>query len=313
MIKMKHLIGLLAIGPCFFYGCQNVSNDNSQLENEDRPFPQELVSFKAYDQNPIFGGTDSTKWDELIRERGYILFEDGIYHMWYTGHQSDWKLLSLGYASSEDGINWTRHPGNPIFNESWTEDMMVMKVGDVYYMFAEGKDDIAHHLTSRDRINWTDHGSLDIRKVDGSPISEGPYGTPTAWRENDTWYLFYERGDLGIWLATSKDLEVWTHVQDDPVIEMGPEPYDKYGVAVNQIVKYQGWYYAYYHATPVEDWSEWNTNVAASQDLVNWTKYSGNPILEENKSSGILVNVDGEFRMYTMHDQVALHFSVSAK
>ena len=96
------------------------------------------------------------------------------------------------------------------------------------------------------------NGPTEVRSTSArptaSPISPGPYGTPTAWFENGTWYLFYERGDQGVWLATSKDLKIWTNVQDDPVIAMGPEPYDKTAVAVNQIVKRDGFYYAFYHA-----------------------------------------------------------------
>ncbi|MDA0193573.1 MAG: hypothetical protein O2887_03455 [Bacteroidetes bacterium] len=112
-------------------------------------------------------------------------------------------------------------------------------------------------------------------------------------------------------MATSKNLEEWINVQDDPIIEMGPEVYDQYGLAVNQIIKYKGWYYAYYHGTALEDWSEWSTNVAASKDLVRWIKYEGNPIMGDNKSSGILVHDGKQFRLYTMHDKVALHFPKS--
>ncbi len=156
-------------------------------------------------------------------------------------------------------------------------------------MFAEGKNDIAHLLTSTDGRKWTDHGPLDVRKTDGSPISPGPYGTPTAWFENGTWYLFYERGDQGVWLATSKDSKIWTNVQDDPVIAMGPEPYDKAAVAVNQIVKRDGFYYAFYHANSQRPWKDWTTCLARSRDLVHWEKYPGNPIIGNNCSSAILV------------------------
>ena len=277
------------------------------------PFPSELTQFQTSAENPIFTGTGSDTWDQKIRERGYILKEEDTYHMWYTGFQTEKESLSLGYATSLDGITWKRHKSNPVFNESWTEDMMVIKVGDTYHMFAEGKNDVAHRLTSTDRIHWTDHGSLDMRNADGSPLSKGPYGTPTVWRENNIWYLFYERNDLGIWLATSKDLKVWTNVQDEPVITMGPEEYDQYGVAVNQIIKYKGWYYAYYHGTPFKDWSLWSTNVAASNDLVHWKKYPQNPIMEENRSSGILVPDGDQFRLYTMHDKVEVHFPKSPK
>ena len=204
-----------------------------------------------------------------------------------------------------DGIHWTRDPGNPIFAESWVEDMCVVHQDGTYFMVAEGKNDVAHLLKSTDGRKWTDHGSLDIRKRDGKPIDPGPYGTPTVWFENGTWYLFYERGDQGIWLAVSKDLKVWTNVQDDPVIAMGPEPYDKTAVALNQIVKRDGFYYAFYHANSNRPWKNWTTCVARSRDLVHWEKYPGNPIIENNCSSAILVQTpQGEDRLYTMHPDV---------
>ena len=283
--------------------------DASKDQSASLSFPSEMVSFRTADLNPIFAGTgDSADWDQHIRERGYILREDEVYHLWYTGYQDKPDAeLHLGYATSPDGIHFTRYPDNPIFAESWTEDMMVLKDGDRYLMFAEGRHDIAHWLTSGDKIHWSDRGSLGIRKTDGSKIDPGPYGTPTVWKEESMYYLFYERNDSAIWLATSRDLNTWTNLQDDPVIDRGPEWYDKYGVALNQIVKYKGLYYGYYHGTPQPDWSLWNTNVAVSQDLIHWTKYKQNPILEENKSSGILVPDDEGFRMYTMHPEGVMH------
>jgi predicted GH43/DUF377 family glycosyl hydrolase len=267
-----------------------------------------LLEFTSIEKNPVFTGTGEDTWDEKIRERGFILREDGLYHMWYTGFRdAPDQEMHLGYAVSEDGLSWTRFPQNPIFDEGWVEDMMVIKDDDVYYMFAEGTDDIAHMLTSKDRIHWEEQGALDIRYINKQPLSEGPYGTPTVWRENGVWYLFYERGDLGIWLATSTDLKQWVNVQDDPVINIGPEEYDKYGVAVNQIVKHNNLYYAYYHATAFEDWHEWTSCVAISNDLLHWTKYDKNPIMRENKSSPILVHDGKQYLLYTMHDAVSVH------
>jgi len=249
---MNVRLSILVVAFVTIAGCQQSSNSTEKkpnspaaAESDSATFPAELVNFKSISQNPVFIGAGENSWDQRIRERGYILKEGDSYHMWYTGYQqTEDRTLYLGYATSQDGISWTRFADNPVFDQGWTEDMMVLKVDSTYHMFAEGKGDIAHRLTSLDRINWTDHGSLDIRCTDGSPLSEGPYGTPTAWFENTTWHLFYERGDLGIWLATSDNLRVWTNVQDDPIIEMGPETYDQYGLAVNQIVKYKGWYYA---------------------------------------------------------------------
>lgn len=293
-------------------GCGPANTQTESPEETDAPaeLPKEILEFTAYDANPVFAGTDSDTWDQMIRERGFILKEGDLYRMWYTGYTRDGepRLLKLGYATSDDGFNWQRHPDNPLYQLDWVEDMMVVKHEGLYYMFAEGLNDIAKMLTSEDGIHWENQGDIDIRQTNGESISEGPYGTPTARIEGDTWYLFYERGDLGIWLATSKDLKTWTNLQDDPVIEMGPETYDKYGLAVNQIVQYEGKYYAYYHGTAFEDWQEWSTNVAISDDLIHWEKYAGNPIMEENKSSGILVHDGEQFRLYTMHPEVCVHF-----
>ncbi|GAB4017799.1 hypothetical protein GCM10028808_50290 [Spirosoma migulaei] len=268
-------------------------------------FPAEIIHFKPYASNPVFSGTGADTWDQKIRERGYILKEGDQYHLWYTGYRDGKdQTRSLGYATSADGLSWTRYKGNPILPSVWVEDMTVLKSDGTYYMFAEGKNDIAHLLTSKDRVNWQERGPLDIRYTNHQPLSQGPYGTPAIWKENDIWYLFYERKDQAVWLATSKDLKVWTNVQDEPVLAKGPADYDLYAVAMNQIIRYKGAYYAYYHASAFSDWHEWSTNVAVSNDLIHWTKYSGNPIVKGNKSSGILVDDGNQFRLYTMHPAV---------
>ena len=299
---MKNIVALVLI----------INLTNCTLDRTKKPeivFPPDLVNFSSYTKNPVFTGTRAPTWDEHIRERGYILREDSTYHLWYTGFSDTiGTTLYLGYATSKDGISFNRFEGNPIFADSWVEDMMVVKSDSVYYMFAEGKNDVAQWMTSTDKIHWSNHGALDIRTSNGEKLSAGPYGTPTVWHENNLWYLCYERNDEGIWLATSTDLKTWMNVQDDPVIYKGPEAYDKFGVALNQIVKHEGIYYGYYHGTAFEDWHEWSTNVAASTDLIHWTKYASNPIMKENKSSGILVHDETQYRLYTMHPEVAVHF-----
>ena len=282
--------------------------------DETTLFPAELVDFVPYEENPVFKGTGVDTWDKRIRERGYILKENGIYKMWYTGYNMEKdQVMHLGYATSNDGINWTRYPNNPVFDKYWTEDIQVVKFEDKYFMVAEGVNDIAHMLTSQNGIEWQRLGDLDIRKVNGEPIDSGAYGTPTLWIEKDKWYLFYEREDLGIWLAVSTDHKIWTNIKDEPIIKMGPDKYDSYGVAMDQIIKYNGKYYGYYHATPDKDWKTWNSNIAVSEDLIHWEKYKNNPIIDvdsvsSNYSSPILINDGDKFRLYTMHENVRVFF-----
>ena len=114
----------------------------------------------------------------------------------------------------------------------------------------------------------------------------------------------------GVWKTTDAGL-TWTNVSDEPVLRPGPGAYDKDMIALNQIVRHGGRYYAYYHGTgDTMKPRRWTTNVATSTDLVHWEKYSGNPLLpvEANKSSGILVHDGERFRLYTMHDEVHVHW-----
>ena len=275
-------------------------------------FPSELVNFKEYPGNPIFTGTNLDTWDKQIRERGFVLKEGSNYHLWFTGYSPASPTKFLGYASSKDGIHWERFSKETIHPGQWVEDMCVVKSGKTYYMFAEGEGDIAHMLVSTDRVHWQEKGNLDIRRVNGSPIRKGAYGTPTVIRAKGMWNLFYERDDLGIWLATSKDLKTWTNVQDEPVIKMGPDAYDLFAVAMNQVVRYKGLYYGYYHASAFKDWHEWSTNIAVSSDLIHWKKYERNPIIGNNQSSGMVLKDGNGFRLYTMHRKVNLYFSEGA-
>jgi sucrose-6-phosphate hydrolase SacC (GH32 family) len=268
-------------------------------------FPSDLIHWKPSPDAPVFAGEGGDAWDRKIRERGWIVREGPTYHLWYTGYNdAKSKNRLLGHATSADGVRWTRDPANPIVKNDWVEDVCVVKAGDGYWMFAEGAGDIAHLLTSPDGRTWTERGPLDVRKTDGSPISPGPRGTPAVWVEAGVWYLFYERGDEGIWLATSKDRKVWTNIKDDPVLAMGPEPYDRAAVAFNQIFKRDGVYYAIYHANSERPWKDWTTCIARSRDLVHWEKYPGNPIVKNNCSSGMIVETAEGLRLYTMHPDV---------
>ncbi|NLA48865.1 MAG: hypothetical protein GX876_05310 [Bacteroidales bacterium] len=41
-----------------------------------------MVKFTPYEHNPVFTGTKEDTRDRFIRERGFILLENGLYKMW---------------------------------------------------------------------------------------------------------------------------------------------------------------------------------------------------------------------------------------
>jgi sucrose-6-phosphate hydrolase SacC (GH32 family) len=278
---------------------------------KDTGFAGEMVEFSPYKDNPVFTGSDSGKWDEHIRERGFILYDEGKFRLWYTGYRDEGTRY-LGYALSGDGIKWDRYSDKPLFDQKWTEDMFVMKNEGTYYMYAEGLNDVAHLLTSADGISWQEQGDLIMISSRGDTIP-GPYGTPSVIIEDGKWYLFYERNDNGIWVAGTTDKRTWINISDEPVLKKGPGKYDSGAVAANQVIKYKGKYYMYYHGSSDPDWDKpgaasiWTSNVAVSADLIHWEKYPGNPIVEGDHSSPIMVVADSEYRLYTMHPDVRLY------
>ncbi len=263
------------------------------------------------DGQVVFSPGDESDWDSAIRERGWILKEGDTYRMWYTGYDGTREgVKHLGLATSPDGVTWTRSAENPIFDERWVEDMQVVKQEDRYLMFAETDKGHSQLLTSDDGVSWTWDSDLNIRDTNGEPVTDRPCGTPTAYFEDGTWYLFYEKWDQGVWLATSSDLKMFTNVQDDPVLTLGPEQHDELMIALNQIIKQGDTYYAFYHGTgtPTKP-RDWCTCMATSSDLMHWTKSAANPLFPttENESSGILVHDGDDWRLYTMHGKVELH------
>lgn len=271
-------------------------------------FPPELVHWKPRPENPVFSAAGTGSWDARIRERGWILRNGEAWHLWYTGYDGDRESIKrLGHATSTDGIRWKRDPNGPLSGVHWVEDMMVVKGDDRYYMFAEGDhNQFSIMLTSMDGIDWKWQGRLEVlRAADKRPV-EGPVGTPTVLRQRGRWFLFYEQLDKGIWLATTCDVDsrCWVNVEDEPVLTPGPDQYDSDMIALNQVFNYRGVYYAVYHGSGKATPRTWNTNIARSRDLVHWEKYPSNPMVENNKSSGLIVPTSRGLRLYTMHDQV---------
>lgn len=282
--------------------------------------PPELVEFGPASAGPLFSGGGPEAWDRDLRERGWIMRHGGRWHLWYTGSNPDRDpVRRLGHATSMDGLTWRRSANRPVVSDRWVEDVCVARAcgrrGDVFLMVAEGEHDVAHRLVSRDLAAWRPCGPLDIRLAAGTPIPPGPRGTPTLILHRGLWHLFYERRDDGVWLATSRDGCTFTNVRDDPVIGCGPDGYDLHGVAVDQVVRFDGRWYAYYHASPDPGRTTWQTCLAASDDLMHWRKWGGNPLLpveptDPKRSSATLIHDGSRLRLYTTHPDVRVRFSV---
>ena len=54
----------------------------------------------------------SGAWDDNRVERACVIKDGAVYKMWYSGHNG--SNYQIGYATSNDGFIWEKHPGNPV-------------------------------------------------------------------------------------------------------------------------------------------------------------------------------------------------------
>jgi predicted GH43/DUF377 family glycosyl hydrolase len=74
--------------------------------------------------------------------------EAGLFKMYYSGGEQ-YEPNAIGYATSPDGLHWTKHPNNPIFRPAarnrWEQDRVtacqVIRRGQWHLMFYIGFED----------------------------------------------------------------------------------------------------------------------------------------------------------------------------
>jgi beta-1,2-mannobiose phosphorylase / 1,2-beta-oligomannan phosphorylase len=259
------------------------------------------VLWTAHSGNPVLSAGPPGSWDENIRERMWVIHDAGRFHGWYGGWKGKYNkntlnLVHLGYATSEDGIHWTKYPRNPVFSERWVEDVCVVKSGDTYYLYGEDETEnktVIHLLTSTDGVKWTPRGNV-LEKTADSDWEGGWVGTPLAWREPKQWYMLYEGGPPGdIGLATSPDGIRWHKSRENPVLTNAAKgAWDDAVVGPSSILNRNGRYYLLY----IGGGPQFRDGLAVSTDLVHWTRYPRNPIIGD--MSAVIVDTADRHLLY---------------
>jgi predicted GH43/DUF377 family glycosyl hydrolase len=62
------------------------------------------------------------KWEVKDQVYPAVIKADGVYLMIYGCYWADDKHTALGFAVSQDGLTWTKHPDNPVFRPEPTHD-----------------------------------------------------------------------------------------------------------------------------------------------------------------------------------------------
>lgn len=120
------------------------------------------VTWTKYASNPVLTKGAGGSWDDQGVAFATVIY-DGTYRMWYTGTGSN--IRKVGYATSPDGITWTKYASNPVLTPgspgSWDAGQVsnpaVYKLGSTFHMwYSVGLTSSGGigHATSTDGMVW---------------------------------------------------------------------------------------------------------------------------------------------------------------
>ena len=68
--------------------------------------------------SPVLQAREISAWEAGFLYSPTVIYDGSVYGMWYSGcnSTSSSALCQIGYATSKDGITWTRDPNNPILS-----------------------------------------------------------------------------------------------------------------------------------------------------------------------------------------------------
>ncbi|MHB1038124.1 MAG: family 43 glycosylhydrolase [Pirellulales bacterium] len=164
-------------------------------------------------------------WEKVALMCPHVIWdaEAGLYRMWYSGGEQ-YEPDAIGYATSRDGLAWTRHGVNPVFKSdpklAWEQQKVtacqVIRRGDWHLMFYIGFRDKDHAqigiARSKDGITgWQRHPANPIIRPGKDQWDHDACYKPFAVFDGKRWLLWYNgrRGpaeQIGLALHEGEDL-----------------------------------------------------------------------------------------------------------
>jgi uncharacterized repeat protein (TIGR01451 family) len=245
----------------------------------------QVCNLTKYASNPVLTVGANGAWDDAAIWRPTVLKEGGTYKMWFSA--SDGTIRRIGYATSFDGIHWTKYGGNPVLvpgsSGAWDAAGVyapnVIYDGGGYKMWYRGRDSSGFgrigYATSPDGITWTRYGSNPVLDV-GSPGSwdDNEVTEPTVIKEGNAYHLWYVGNDgvtLRIGHATSSDGINWAEDAANPVLDLGsPGSWDWLDVYSPSVVKVGDEYKLWYSGGTLPP--TYQTGYATSLNGSTWTR-----------------------------------------
>jgi len=181
------------------------------------------IEWVRYSKNPVLAsGVDS--YDKSGLDWPVVMKDGSTWRMWYSGAASSTDV-SICYATSTDGYNWTKHSSNPVLaNGASDSDWngyevrpcdVALRAGN-YTMYFRGLGSGGVHYLglaiSTDCTSWTESGSNPLYRGETAGWNKGVYDFTTLEEFSGTFRLLGHGGTPGRSLGyiTSTDGTTWT-------------------------------------------------------------------------------------------------------
>ena len=208
-----------------------------------------------------------------------------VFKMWYRQFdQAESRAMVVYYAESEDGKTWVKYSGNPVLNNSDGKHPcpFVFKYNSTYFMYVHSGEMVRiDRYVSSNGLRWTKDKIGALALGARGSWDDGNIGNVCVWVEGvNDWRMIYEAtSSMEPWklgYATSRDGKNWTK-HANPVLQGQGSCGGPYVYKLNQT------FYMWYHNCATKYGLPTDICLAASKNLIAWTKHPENPVLNRTE------------------------------
>ncbi|HUF38093.1 MAG TPA: hypothetical protein VMN57_06190 [Anaerolineales bacterium] len=327
-IRIAYVVLTLLLAACRAGGAAPEASETPPATPAPAPTPESPL-FTLHSDAPVFRRGGPGDWYGSAVEPGAVVLHEDRLHLFFNGFTGWPARSSVGLAVSTDGMDWTL-----AFETSLLDSSLESFVGFTFFVSSVirlDSGDWAMYLYTLDEGRDGAPGGILAATA---PALEGPWtlvpgyalapGEPGGWdagrvtqphvlKVGDAYRMYFAgyendrlQGDRAIGLAISQDGLTWEK-RPDPVLGPSDElgAWDSYRVFQPRVLQIEAGYLMLYKANVSVGRAEaWG--FAHSADGLNWERYAGNPLIDEQtygvelRRHGIaeLVSLGGELFLF---------------
>ncbi|GIK72167.1 MAG: hypothetical protein BroJett021_11550 [Chloroflexota bacterium] len=281
----------------------------------------QVAGWNKYEGNPIMFYGPPGSWDDFNVYAVDVMFfdknnadpADDEYYMWYSGTSFTRNSKDIGFATSKDGINWSRYVGNPVIRNGdfgyWDYErinaptVLYDRQEGVWKMWYAGYSSYfagfgIGYATSSNAINWQKYPTNAVTPAlvfEATGIADDFDGysvfSPEVLKINGKYHMWYA-GNGGrfagnqIGYAYSDDGIHWTRYTKpgtdiaEPVLPVGgPGAWDEGETVSPSVIQVGDTLFMYYQGSNIDQTLTGIGRAWSTDGGKTWTKDPNNPLL----------------------------------